>query len=129
MRTKSLREVAKLRAEEAAAHIENDKRDHDFHEGKRNSYIIMCDIDQAVDEINEILKDAGIVIEPSELIPIKRRGWKKAWTLRLDELDFEVRQNTFTGLYFMDGSPDPENNSADQSGKKVETLADLAGVL
>jgi len=129
MRTEGLREVAKLRADEAAAHRENTRRNEDRQKHERQIYEIQRDIEQAVHEINELFKDAEILIIPSELRPVDRRGWKNAWTLNLDELEFEVRQNNFTGLYFMDGSPDPNDNSADQSGFKIETLADLAGIL
>lgn len=118
------------RAAEAAAWEENLQRDREYSNALRDKYKLEYKLEGAVAAVNDFF-EGTLTVEPSDLRPVKRAGWKAAWEFYLPDLShypFQVCMNVFYGMRLMNG----ENAGVDSGGgegRYLDSLADLAGVI
>lgn len=109
-------EQVRFRAEEEAAHVQNDRLDRLAREAEHRREISQFEAERAAGFVAEFLEEP---FSADQLAVIDIHGWKKAWAFDLPDFGpMQVRLNSFYGLRLMDGSREGD-------GRLVRILADL----
>jgi hypothetical protein len=109
-------EAVRFRAEEEAAHVENERRDTAAKEARWKQHCRDREVDEAAAFVAEFLEEP---FGPERLTRLDLVGWKQVWAFDLPEFGpMQVRLNNFFGLRLMDGTRKGD-------GRLVRIIADL----